>query len=78
MPHYPVVLEILKKMFHLHKERKSVVFCWIPGHKDLPGNKTTKAATIEADLCSNLMPAKALEGDVVHIFFMLLRHDKMT
>jgi hypothetical protein len=61
-------LEILQKVFNLHNERKSAAFCWIPGHIGLPGNKTTKAATKEAALFSNLTPEKALDGDVYTFF----------
>jgi hypothetical protein len=72
MPHYTVVFEILKKMFNFHKERKSAEFCRISGHKDLPGNKATKAATIEADLFSNLIPEKAFKGDVCTHFLHVI------
>jgi hypothetical protein len=68
MPNYPAVLEILQQVFHLHKEGKSAVFCWIPGHTALPGNKASNAVTKEVVLFSSLTPDKALVGDVGTFF----------
>jgi ribonuclease HI len=35
-PDHPIVAEILIQGTHLHKSRKSVVFCWVPGHTGFP------------------------------------------
>jgi hypothetical protein len=45
-----VVLEILQQVFHFHVARKSVVFCWVPGHTDLPGKAAAKASALLGNL----------------------------
>jgi ribonuclease HI len=53
-PNHVIIIEIVIQVSHLHKAGKSVVFCWIPDHTGLSGNKTTdapaKAATLNRPL----------------------------
>jgi hypothetical protein len=50
---------------HLHRTGKSVVFCWVPGHTNLPGNEDADAATKVVALYGPLTSDQALGSDVL-------------
>jgi hypothetical protein len=63
------LLEVLQEVWYLPVAGNSVLFCWIPGHTSLPGNKATSAAAKEASLLWNLTSDWALDSDI-HAFIL--------
>lgn len=57
---HPIIIEILTQVSHLNKAGKSVVFCWVPSHVGLPGNKATDTAAKSAAYHGTLASSRAL------------------
>jgi hypothetical protein len=66
-PDHPIIIEILIQLSSLHKSGKSIVFCWVPDHTGLPGNKAADAAAEVATLHRTLVSDRTLGSDV-HTF----------
>lgn len=67
---HPIVNKILIQLSHFQKAGKSVVFCWVPHHTGLPGNRATDAAAKVAASHETITSDRAL-GSYVCI---LLHH----
>jgi ribonuclease HI len=60
-------------MFHLQKTGKCVLFCWIPGHTFLPGNRAADSAANAADLLGTVTSDRAVDSDL-HTFIVMFYH----